>query len=404
MTTWNLLPMQRHLLICNGATCMGAGAEEVTQQIREEIRHHNLDEVIHTSRTRCNGRCKDKCVVIDYPKGRWYSVQKEETARAIVHEKVSEEKIIYSMEQDERILGKSRVKGIEKNRERKDSKQTAVLFVGHGSRLEAGNEEVRRFVEKMRPKIDSKYLVETCFLEFASPNIEDGIQLCIERGANEIHVIPIILLHAGHSKLHIPAEIEEAKEQFPDIRFTYGQTIGIHDEIFEVLKSRLQEVGFDPSVKHEDTAILLIARGSSDLDAKTNFYEISRKFSEQVNVPILECAFMGVTTPTVEQGIARCIELGAKKIIMLPYFLFTGILMERMGRMAKEFSIQNPTVEIEIANYFGYHPQLQNILLERLQQAIDGTSTGIQDLENFRKYAEEHGYEHHHHHDHHHHH
>ncbi len=49
--------------------------------------------------------------------------------------------------------------------------------------------------------------METCFLEFASPNIDDGIQLCIEQGADEIHVIPIILLHAGHSKLHFPAEI-----------------------------------------------------------------------------------------------------------------------------------------------------------------------------------------------------
>lgn len=75
MTTWNLTKMERHLMICNGATCMGAGAEDVTQQIRDEIRTLKLDEVIHTSRTRCNGRCKDKCVVIDYPKGTWYSVQ-----------------------------------------------------------------------------------------------------------------------------------------------------------------------------------------------------------------------------------------------------------------------------------------------------------------------------------------
>ncbi|WP_369802680.1 sirohydrochlorin chelatase [Psychrobacillus sp. OK032] len=300
------------------------------------------------------------------------------------------------MEQGERLRGQSRIKGIEKYRKRKEKKLKAVLFVGHGSRLEAGNEEVRQFIERMRPDIDPALLVETCFLEFASPNIDDGIQLCIEQGADEIHVIPIILLHAGHSKLHIPAEIEEAKGQFPDIRFTYGQTIGIHNEIFQILKSRLQEVGFDCTAKHEDTAILFIARGSSDFDAKEDFYQISRLLSEQINVPIFESAFMGVTTPTVEQGIERCVELGAKKIIMLPYFLFTGILMERMARMAVDFTEKYPVVDIDIANYFGYHPKLQNILLERLHQAIDGTSTGMQDLENFRKYVAEHGYEHHH--------
>ncbi|MEG0439762.1 MAG: CbiX/SirB N-terminal domain-containing protein [Solibacillus sp.] len=396
MTTWNLTPMQRHILICNGATCMGAGAEEVTQQIRDEIKGNKLDDVIHTSRTRCNGRCKDKCVVIDYPKGTWYSVQEEKTARAIVHENVSQENIIYSLQDGERLRGESRIKGLDKYRKRKGKKHKAVLFVGHGSRLEEGNEEVHQFVSRMEPKIDPQYIVQTCFLEFASPNIDDGIQACIEAGADEIHVIPIILLHAGHSKLHIPAEIEEARVQFPDIRFTYGQTIGIHDEIFEILKSRLQEVGFDTAAKHEDTAILLIARGSSDLEAKEEFYKISHRLAGQIDVPIFETAFMGVTTPTVEQGIETCMERGAKRIIMLPYFLFTGILMKRMSHMATEFSKQYPDIDITIANYFGYHPKLQNVLLERLQQTIDGTSTGMQDLENFRKYVEENGYEHHH--------
>ncbi|WP_342513641.1 CbiX/SirB N-terminal domain-containing protein [Sporosarcina sp. FSL K6-1522] len=394
MATWNLTQMQRHLLICNGATCMGAGAEEVTQQIRDEIRAHHLDEQIHTSRTRCNGRCKDKCVVIEYPKGTWYSVQQEETARAIVHESVAEESIIYAMEHGERQRGETRIKGIDKYRKRKGPKKKAVLFVGHGSRLEAGNEEVRQFIEQTKEQIDPSLLVETCFLEFASPNIEDGIQLCIEKGADEVHVIPIILLHAGHSKLHIPAEIEEAKGLFPDIRFTYGQTIGIHDEVLDILKTRLAEVGFDVNQKHEETAILFIGRGSSDVDAKADFYTIREKLWEQVNVPILECAFIGVTTPTVQEGMERCIELGAKKIIMLPYFLFTGILMERMNRMAEQFKVDYPQTSIDIAGYFGYHPKLRTVLLERMNQALDGTSTGMQDLENFRRYVEKYGYEH----------
>lgn len=398
MTTWNLSQMQRHLLICNGATCMGAGAEEVTQQIRDEIRKNRLDEMIHTSRTRCNGRCKDKCVVIDYPKGTWYSVQDEQTSRAIVHDSAEESSIIYSVEHGERIRHENRIKGINKYRKGSGPMKKAILFVGHGSKLEAGNEEVRQFVEQTKTYIDPALLVETCFLEFASPNIEDGIQLCVEKGADEVHVIPIILLHAGHSKMHIPAEIEHAKEHFPDVRFTYGQTIGIHEEIFEILKSRLKEVGFNPEEKHEDTAILLVARGGSDPYANGDFYKITRLLWEKLDVPIVESAFMGVTTPSVEQGVERCIRLGAKKIVILPYFLFTGILMERMAKMVQQFTVQYENVDILLANYFGYHPNLKKVLLERMEQALDGTSTGMIDLENFRKYAEEHGYEHHHHH------
>lgn len=274
----------------------------------------------------------------------------------------------------------------------------AILFVGHGSRLAAGNDEVRTFIEQMTPRIDEQFLVETCFLEFASPNIEEGITNCVKKGATEVHVIPIILLHAGHSKLHIPAEIEHAREHYPAITFTYGQTIGIHDEIFAILQDRLAEIGFNSEQEQEDTAILLIARGGSDPSANGDFYKITRLLWEKLPVKYVESAFMGVTDPRVEEGIERCVKLGAKKIIMLPYFLFTGILMERMHGMCEKFNELYPDCDIQIANYFGYHERLQNVLLERIEQAINGTSTGMQDLEDYRAYAAVHGHAHHHHH------
>ncbi|NLY79081.1 MAG: sirohydrochlorin chelatase, partial [Lysinibacillus sp.] len=173
----------------------------------------------------------------------------------------------------------------------------AILFVGHGSKLEAGNNEVREFVEQLSPLIDANLLVETCFLEFAEPTISQGIDYCVEKGATEIYVIPIILLHAGHSKIHIPAEIVEAQNKYPHVKFTYGEVVGIHEEILQILLERLQEIGFDTQAKHEDTAILLIARGGSDEYANGDFYKITRLLWEKLDVPIVESAFMGVTEP-----------------------------------------------------------------------------------------------------------
>ncbi|MFJ8267885.1 sirohydrochlorin chelatase [Peribacillus asahii] len=283
----------------------------------------------------------------------------------------------------------------------------AVLFVGHGSRLEAGNEEVRIFVDKMIPTMDEGLIIETCFLEFASPNISQGIDNCVKRGATEVAVIPIILLHAGHSKLHIPAEIEDGKTKYPEVKFTYGQTIDVHPAALEILTNRLEGIGFDTNAEHHDTAVLLIGRGGSDADANSDFYKITRLLWEKLNVKWVESAFMGVTTPLVDEGIERCIKLGAKKVVMLPYFLFTGILMERMAKMLEGYQEQYPNHEFVLADYFGYHPKLQTILKERVAEALEGTSRGTQDLENYRLYVEEHGDAHHHHHhdhDHHHHH
>lgn len=78
MATWDLSNMKHHIFICNGSSCNRAGAEELTQVIRQEISDRELDDFIHTTRTRCNGRCQDKCVAIHYPRGTWYRDLKPE--------------------------------------------------------------------------------------------------------------------------------------------------------------------------------------------------------------------------------------------------------------------------------------------------------------------------------------
>lgn len=84
MTTWNLEGMHTHIFMCNGSSCNKKDAENITLAIRDEIEVLGLDEQIHTTRTRCNGRCKDAPVVIAYPQGNWYKVSTEQHARALV--------------------------------------------------------------------------------------------------------------------------------------------------------------------------------------------------------------------------------------------------------------------------------------------------------------------------------
>ncbi|MFJ8260694.1 sirohydrochlorin chelatase [Rummeliibacillus sp. NPDC094406] len=276
----------------------------------------------------------------------------------------------------------------------------AILFVGHGSRLVAGNEEVTKFIEQLKPTLDQDLLVESCFLEFAAPDIAQGIDNCVAKGATEIHVVPIILLQAGHSKIHIPAAIDEGKAKYPNVNIVYARPLGVHEGIFDILKERLTDTGFAIEEKNEDTAILLIGRGGSDVDANSDFYKISRMLWEQLDVLSVECAFMGVTYPTVDEGIERCVKLGAKNIIMLPYFLFTGILMERMQGMREGYASTYPEVEVKLANYFGYHPALKTVLKDRIAESLQGEVKMNCDTCQYRLNAAE-FVEHHHHHDHH---
>lgn len=92
MSTRDLTSVKHHILICNGGTCMGHGGEDLTQAIRDEIARHDARDRIHTTRTRCNGRCDDACVAIVYPEGTWYRcvtpAMGRELVRACLHEDV----------------------------------------------------------------------------------------------------------------------------------------------------------------------------------------------------------------------------------------------------------------------------------------------------------------------------
>lgn len=278
----------------------------------------------------------------------------------------------------------------------------AVLFVGHGSQDLEGNEEVRRFINEMKITMDSSLLIETCFLEFAQPTVPEGLETCVAKGASEVFVIPIMLLQAGHSKIHIPACIDEAKEKHPDVRFTYGRPIGIHEAALDICMDRLEEIGLNLNKEDHDTAIILLGRGGSDPDANSDLYKISRLLWEKLNYKLVEPAFMGVTNPLIDEAVRRSILLGARKIVILPYFLFTGVLIKRLEKMIEVFGQNYPDCEFALAGYFGFHEKLHTILLDRVEEALIGEVKMNCDTCRYRLEGMEHIS--HHHHDHHHHH
>lgn len=295
----------------------------------------------------------------------------------------------------------------------------AILFVGHGSKDAEGNEEIRNFVNSVSPELEVP-IIETCFLEFEQPTVIQGLETCVKRGAHEVAIIPMMLFAAGHAKIHIPAAIDEMKERYPHVQFTYGRPIGIHEEVLSILASRMQESGMNMAQPDPDMAVLLVGRGSSDPDANSDLFKMSRLFWERGKIKWVETAFMGVTAPLVNDGVERCIRLGAKRIVVLPYFLFTGVLIKRMEGMVQRYTEQYPDIQFTLAHYFGFHPQLKEVFKDRVVEALGGEVkmncdtcqyrlAAMKDMDHHHHHDHDHGHGHHHHdhdhgHGHHHHH
>jgi len=287
---------------------------------------------------------------------------------------------------------------------RLEERRKAVLLVGHGSKDPEGNREVAVFADKLKPAL-GEYLVRHCYLEFASPTMTEGIAQCVADGAQEIALIPVLLLPAGHAKLQIPHELDEARRKYPEVTFHYGRPLGQHPHIVDVLLSRLAESGFGlteeaDSGMAQKTVVLVVGRGSSDPDANSELYKLARLLWEKVNVKWVETAFMGVTEPLLEEGLERCVQLGAKRVVVVPYFLFTGVLMKRMARAVERFRERHPDCQIRLVPSFGDHEQLRSIVLDRVQEAFAGQARMNCDHCQYRLYALEHLGHHHHHHQH----
>jgi len=109
----------------------------------------------------------------------------------------------------------------------------ALLVISHGSQSSKTKEEVAELVETLRNKSGIQ-ICEFAFLEIERPSIIEGIDLCVEKGAQEIIVLLNFLNAGRHVDQDIPAIIEEAKKKYPNSKIVVTNPIGQHSRIPEL--------------------------------------------------------------------------------------------------------------------------------------------------------------------------
>lgn len=123
---------------------------------------------------------------------------------------------------------------------------------------------------------------------------------------------------------------------------------------------------------HEDdteTGLLFVGRGSLDPFGNSDLYKMARIFWESSNFKGMEVSYVGVTKPTIEDTLLKMYKLGCRRTILIPYFLFTGVLIPRIHDKVKKFQAAHPEMEILVTDYFGHHPLIFKLLDEKLKEA-----------------------------------
>ncbi|MCD8892351.1 sirohydrochlorin chelatase [Staphylococcus nepalensis] len=238
-----------------------------------------------------------------------------------------------------------------------------VLYVSHGSRVAEAVEEATSFIELVQAQVDVP-LQEICFLELAEPDISQGFQKLVNQGANEIAIIPVLLLSAGHYYKDIPEEIEYSQQQFPEVKIVYGQPLGVQARLTEILKQRFEKVDITPN---SDAKLLIIGRGSYNPQTKKDFSIIKSQLSAMLPSNNISVCYLAACEPLFEDALNHAVDEGYSQIFILPYIWFTGILDQYIAKVVNDYQKKS---DIILTEHLSHHEHLQTALKERVEEAF----------------------------------
>jgi len=244
--------------------------------------------------------------------------------------------------------------------------EPALLLVGHGSRSAAGVAAYWEFADVLRSRA-SELHVGCGFIELSEPDLDTAIDGLVGAGATSVVAVPLVLLGAGHLKSDGPAALARGRQRHPGVSFTYARDLGIHPLVLGVAEERVREAageGVD--------AVVVVSRGSSDPDANSDLYKVGRLLADSRGLGLVEPAFVSLAPPDVPAALERCRRLGAQRIAVVPYFLFTGVLVDRIHEQAAAWAASHPEVSVVVGPELGPDPRIADLVLERYDEAVRG--------------------------------
>ncbi|WP_101296974.1 CbiX/SirB N-terminal domain-containing protein [Halegenticoccus soli] len=246
----------------------------------------------------------------------------------------------------------------------------AVLLIGHGSRRERSNEQVRELAAGLESRLGIP--VDAAFLELAEPAIDEAFA-ALSTVASGVTVVHCSLFAASHVKNDVPLAIERARAAH-DVEIRNGAHLGIHPAILDLLDDRAAEVErrLDADRETDDVAVVLCARGSSDPDANGDVHKLARLLYEGRSFSRVEASFVGVTEPRLEETLHGLSKHRPDAVVVLPYMLGDGVLTRRVRDWTDEFEATYPYVDAAAGDPLGTDSRLLDVFADRWQEARSG--------------------------------
>ena len=258
-----------------------------------------------------------------------------------------------------------------------------IMVCGHGSRDKDAEMEFSLVAEGLKKRFPD-LPVEYGFLEYSAPNIHMGLNSLINQGVEHIYAVPGMLFAATHAKNDIPSVLTTFEEKNDGLEVSYGKELGLQEPMINAFQARIYEsLGLDadnPPAELYDTMLVVVGRGTSDTQANAEAAKLTRIVSENMGFGWADTVYSGVTYPSVGVGLEKLIKLDYKRIVVAPYFLFTGRLIKRISGYVDKVAKENPDIEFINTPYLRDHEKVIDAFEVRVRDIMDNTQASEEDL------------------------
>ncbi len=260
-----------------------------------------------------------------------------------------------------------------------------ILLCGHGSRKTAAVEAFKKLVEVLKTRYKEEYEVDYGFLEFNHPLYEAAVERMYHKGVRTIYALPVILFAGAHAKNDIPYELNTIQTYYEDLTIKMGSHIGVSSFLLDLAKKRIEETEATlPPADRKETCLVVVGRGTTDPDANSDVHKLMSLLWEGMGFGFATVGYSGTAYPSVKESMTMVNKLGFKRTIVIPFFFFTGILLDRIYAWVDEMNSTSKSEFVYTAP-FGTDELLLRAFDERLDQAINGIGNMNCQLCKYRK-------------------
>lgn len=248
-----------------------------------------------------------------------------------------------------------------------DAEKQGLLLIGHGTRDPAGQAEMAALAARAAAAL-APIACEAGNLEFAAPTIAQAIARLVERGAETVTALPLLLFAAGHVKQDIPRELAQESARHGGLPIRAAGYLGCHPQVIELSALRYSEAlaraaAEGTVVDPQRTLLLLVGRGSRDPEANAEMARFARLRYERTPVGWCEICFTAMCEPSLERGLEFAAATRFDQIVVQPHLLFRGELLDRV-RDAVELRRRMGEKSWLLAEHLGDHELLARAAIQ----------------------------------------